>query len=130
MDEIFDNVDGTGIDKFAVIFIIFFVTIFVIIAGGILFAIIHGVRQWNRNNQLPVSTVPASVVTKRGQFSSGTENSSSSTSYYVTFEIRGGERLEFQMLGAQYGQLAEGDHGQLTHQGTRYKGFDRTPQDR
>jgi Protein of unknown function (DUF2500) len=76
------------------------------------------------------TTSTASVVTKRGQFSSGTENSSSATSYYVTFELRGGERLEFQMLGAQYGQLAEGDRGRLTHQGTRYKGFDRTPQDR
>lgn len=129
MDGIFEGMDG-GVDKFAVIFGIVFVTIFVTISGAILFAIVRGLMQWSRNNQLPLTTVPASVISRRNHRSSATENSSASTSYYVTFEIRGGERLEFAMLGNQFGLLAEGDRGQLTHQGTRYKGFERTPQDR
>jgi hypothetical protein len=70
------------------------------------------------------------VVAKRGHRSSGTENSSSSTSYFVTFEVRGGDRREIQMTGPQFGTLVEGDRGQLSMQGSRYKGFARTPQDR
>ena len=129
MDGIFDDLDG-GVDKFAVIFAIVFVTIFVTIFGAILFAIVRGLIQWSRNNKLPLTTVPATVISRRNHRSSGTDTSSGSTSYYVTFELRGGERLEFPMLGNQFGLLAEGDRGRLTHQGTRYKGFDRTPQDR
>jgi hypothetical protein len=69
------------------------------------------------------------VVAKRGHVSGGSGDSSSSTSYYVTFEVRGGERHELQLTGPQFGTLVEGDRGQLSMQGTRYKGFNRTPQD-
>jgi hypothetical protein len=129
MDGIFDDMDG-GTDKVAVAFVTVFAIVFVTFAVAILLAVVRGLRQWSRNNRLPLVTDPAVVIAKRNHRTSGTENSSASTSYYVTFEIRGGERLEFPMLGNQFGTLVEGDRGQLTHQGTRFKGFDRTPQDR
>ena len=50
-------------------------------------------------------------------------HSSSSTYYYVTFEVESGDRLEYQVSGEEYGLLVEGDQGKLTFQGTRYKGF-------
>ena len=53
-------------------------------------------------------------------------HSTSSTTYYVTFEVRGGDRLEFSVDGSEYGQLVEGDRGELTFQGTRYIGFVRS----
>ena len=53
-------------------------------------------------------------------------HTSRSTSYYVTFEVESGDRLELRISGSEYGLLAEGDFGMLTFQGTRYLSFDRT----
>jgi hypothetical protein len=47
------------------------------------------------------------------------------TNYYVTFQLENGERLEFLVKGTEYGMLSESDHGRLSHQGTRYHGFER-----
>ncbi len=52
-------------------------------------------------------------------------HSHASTSYYVTFEVESGSRMEFQIDGSQYGLIAEGDSGKLTFQGSRYLGFER-----
>ena len=49
-----------------------------------------------------------------------------STSYYVTFQVESGDRMEFAVTGAEYGLLIEGDQGALTFQGTRYLGFQRS----
>ena len=50
----------------------------------------------------------------------------SSTSYYATFQVESGDRMELLLNGREYGLLAEGDRGWLTFQGTRYLGFERT----
>jgi hypothetical protein len=55
-------------------------------------------------------------------------HTSSSTTYYVTFEVESGDRMELKMTGEQFGLIAEGDKGRLTFQGTRYLGFDRKTQ--
>ena len=52
-------------------------------------------------------------------------STTSSTSYYVTFEVDSGDRIEFSMSGSEYGMLIEGDAGTLNFQGTRYFGFER-----
>jgi hypothetical protein len=112
--------------------------VFVVIAGIIVFAVVKGVKQWSRNNASPITTLAATVVAKRSEMrlTSGSvgdtapHSTSSRTWYYATFEVPGGTRVELSMSGSDYGQLAEGDRGMLTHQGTRYKGFARTPQDR
>jgi Protein of unknown function (DUF2500) len=119
-----------GLDTGDIIFFAFFGLIVTVIVGAILIAIVRGTILWAKNNNSPRVTEAAVVVTKRGHRSSGTGDSSPSTSYFVTFELRGGERTEIRMTGQQYGQLAENDRGQLIRQGTRYLGFDRTPRDR
>jgi hypothetical protein len=48
-----------------------------------------------------------------------------STSYYVTFQVASGDRMELHVSGREYGILIEGDYGKLTFQGTRYLGFQR-----
>lgn len=113
---------------------IFIGIIFVLVIGGIIFAIVKGIGTWAWNNKQPVQALPAHVVSKRTD-TSGTGSSIDSdfgsgrvsTSYYVTFEMDSGERKEFGLSGREYGQLAEGDAGTLTFQGTRYKGFARSP---
>ena len=106
--------------------------VFVLVIGGIIFAVVKGVNIWAWNNKQPILAVPAWVVSKRTDTSgagSSMDNSSGtvSTRYYVTFEKDGGERTEFGLSGREYGLLAEGDPGTLTSQSTRYKGFAHSP---
>lgn len=99
-----------------------------LIVGLALFAILQVLIQWHSNNQQPVLSVTAKVVTKRTRvrgFGSGNGTGSTRTYYYCTFETSTGERQEFRVSGREYGQLAEGDSGTLTYQGTRYQGFQR-----
>ena len=47
------------------------------------------------------------------------------TTYYVTFEVESGDRIEFAVSGQEYGMLDDDDEGRLTFQGTRFLGFER-----
>jgi len=104
---------------------IFILIIFLIVIGGIVFTVFNGILQWSKNNNSPVLTVPAKVVTKRSNTRGGSGNTSAQTSYYVTFEVQSGDRLELKMNGRDFGLLADGDFGLLTFQGTRYHTFER-----
>lgn len=109
---------------------IFFIVFFIIITVFIL-SFAQGIRTWNKNNHSPLLTVPTKVVAKRSHTShshnthDNMPHSSSSTSYYVTFEFESGDRLELHVASNEYGYLVEGDMGKLTFQGTRYKNFER-----
>lgn len=114
------------------IFFGMFFLIFFLILGMFIFTIIKGIGQWNKNNHSPRLTVPATVVAKRGDVShhhhqdaNGVGHTSSTTTYYVTFQVASGDRMELCVGGTEYGMLAEGDYGDLTFQGTRYLGFER-----
>ena len=52
-------------------------------------------------------------------------DTSTFTSYYVTFQVESGDRMELEVDGSDYGMLVEGDIGKLSFQGTRYLGFER-----
>ena len=128
---------GFGFDGFGIgfgIFGIMFSLTFLLVFGLILFTVIRSISQWNKNNHSPRLTVPATVVAKRTNVSHhhhnhGTDHmghTSASTSYYVTFQVESGDRMELTMAGHQFGLLVEGDRGMLTFQGTRYLSFERT----
>ncbi|MCM3638988.1 DUF2500 domain-containing protein [Sporosarcina luteola] len=104
---------------------IFGFIVFALVIGIFIFVIVKGISQWSSNNNSPRLTVPAQVKTKRTNTSGGSGDSSAHTSYYVTFQVESGDRMELQMPGKEYGMLAEGDLGILTFQGTRYLGFER-----
>lgn len=113
-------------------FEIIFFSMFFLIWGIMIFRIIQGIRQWNKNNHSPRLTVNAVVVAKRTSVSShnhntgnGAMHTTNSTSYYVTFEVESKDRMEFHVGGREYGMLAEGDFGRLSFQGTRYLSFER-----
>ncbi|MNC27294.1 hypothetical protein D3C75_754620 [compost metagenome] len=77
-------------------------------------------------------TIPARIVSKRSevrqqQLQDDSNNSRTSTTYYLTYESDSGARMEFKVDGNEYGMSAEGDRGILTYQGTRYHGFQRQP---
>ena len=118
---------GTGFT----IFQIMFTLVFVLVIGTFIVTAVKGIGQWNKNNNAPRLTVPATVVAKRTNVShhhAGANNHHhhhTSTSYYVTFQVESGDRMELHVAGREYGLLVEGDHGNLTFQGTRYLSFDR-----
>ncbi|MFQ8799898.1 MAG: DUF2500 domain-containing protein [Dysosmobacter sp.] len=99
--------------------------IFVLVFGIIIVTMVRGVGEWNKNNQSPKLTVPVTVVAKRSDVHRGIETMHTFTSYYVTFQVESGDRMEFEVSDMEYGMLAEGDSGELTFQGTRYLNFQR-----
>ena len=111
--------------------VLFFLAFFVILAMVII-SLLRSLLQWNKNNHSPRLTVLATVVTKRSSTShsthhagNGAMHTSTSSSYYATFQVESGDRMEFHITGTEYGMLAEGDYGMLTFQGTRYLSFER-----
>lgn len=106
-----------------------FGTIFLLVIGVFLFTIVRGISQWNHNNHSPRLSVQAKVVSRRQHHEHHANHDVgtgiSSTSYYATFEVESGDRMEFHLSAKEYAMLAEGDEGVLTFQGTRYQGFDR-----
>ena len=122
---------GTGFGIFGIMFTLVFILVF----GMFIVIAVKGISQWNKNNHSPRLTVPATIVAKRTNVShhhhhnhagTGMHHSSTSTTYYVTFQVESGDRMELHVAGNEFGMLIEGDRGNLTFQGTRYLGFERT----
>ena len=114
------------------IFGIMFTVVFLLVIGTFIVILVKGIGEWNKNNHSPKLTVPAVIVAKRTNVSrhrhggtDGLHHHHTSTTYYVTFQVDSGDRMEFRISGQEYGLLVEGDRGNVSFQGTRYLGFDR-----
>ena len=130
----FSDFGFSGFSTGFTIFQIMFTLVFVIVIGMFIVIAVKGISQWNKNNHSPRLTVPATIVSKRTNVShhhhhnhggTGMHHTSHSTTYYVTFQVESGDRMEFHVAGQEFGMLIEGDRGNLTFQGTRYLGFER-----
>ena len=99
--------------------VIWFVLFFWIIAKNI--------GQFIENENSPVLTVPATIVDMRRNthHHHHKHGHHHSHSYHVTFELENGERMELRIKRQEYNELTLGDRGTLTHQGTRFIGFQR-----
>ena len=124
---------GMGIGMFNIMFVLVFgivIVMFIVTA-------VKGIGTWHKNNNSPRLTVEATVVSTRQNTSVHHHNNAgdatgahgmhatTSTTYYATFQVASGDRMELLVGGREYGMLAEGDFGELTFQGTRYLGFER-----
>ena len=115
------------------LFQIMFSLVFFLVIGTFIVIAVKGIQEWNKNNHSPRLTVPATVVAKRTNVShhhhnhggTGMHHTTHSTTYYVTFQVESGDRMELHVAGHEFGMLIEGDRGELTFQGTRYLGFER-----
>ena len=118
-------------------FEIMFMLVFVLIIGVFIMTAVKGLSTWNQNNHAPRLSVTAAVVSKRTDISHHSHPNAgdvtgahgyyttSSTTYYVVFQVESGDRMEFSVKSSEYGMLAEGDTGKLSFQGTRYLSFER-----
>ena len=82
--------------------------LFLVILGMILYTIIGNINTWNKNNHSPRLTVPATVGAKRTEVSRRrTDNTMmhTFTTYYVTFQVESGDRVELEVGGSDYGML-------------------------
>lgn len=105
-----------------------FPVFFVMIIGIVILSVGRELLGWKRNLTKPVLTVSSHIVSRRMYIQQRQLNDTATTTttlYYVTFEVESGDRLEFKVNGEQYGMCSEGDSGKLTFQGIRYIGFER-----
>lgn len=112
-----------------------FSLIFLLVIGIFIFTAVKGINQWHKNNNAPRLTVPATVISKRINITHHTQenagditgmhgyHTTSSTNYYVTFQLENSSRLEFHLSKNEYNILTEGTTGNLSFQGTRYLSF-------
>ena len=114
-------------------FNIMFTIVFILVIGTFVVMLVKGISEWNKNNHSPRLTVSATIIAKRTNVSRHRHGGANthhhyhtSTTYYVTFQVESGDRMEFHISGQEYGLLIEGDHGNLSFQGTRYLGFERS----
>lgn len=117
------------------VFPIFFMAMFCLVFGLIIYTFVKGVKEKRADDAAPVLTVAAIVKGKRIAVHHSTHQqsvdgtplmaSTSDTTYYATFEVESGDRMELQLTSRQYAELAEGDRGKLTFQRKRFHRFDR-----
>lgn len=112
------------------LFPIFFTIIFVIVIGTFIVVAVRGISEWGKNNNSPRLKVQAKVVAKRSRTSHHNTGPNGAmhmtTTYYATFQVESGDRMELHVSPREYGMLAEGDIGSLEFQGTRYLSFTRS----
>ena len=116
---------------------IIFIVMFVIVLCFFVYVAVRAIKTKKKNDASPRLTVDARVVAKRTEVSthrtanagdiSGAHgySTTTSTSYYATFQVESGDRMELHVPYNVYGLLAEGDTGRLSFQGSRYLDFAR-----
>ncbi len=105
---------------------------FIFILGLVIYSMIKNVKIRKSIYYAPVLTTDATVVAKRSDVKIHRHHSqntmgytTSSTTYYVTFQVPSGDRMEFVTQDYEYGLLVENDTGRLTFQGNRFLEFER-----
>ncbi len=110
-----------------------FTLVFVLVIGLFIYAVVQAIARKQKNDASPRLTVLARVVSRRQEvthharnMNDGVYHTSSTTRYFVTFQVESGDRMELELDGSDFGMLAEGDEGRLSFQGTRFLDFQRT----
>ncbi len=110
-----------------------FTLVFVLVIGLFIYAVVQAIARKQKNDASPRLTVLARVVSRRQEvthharnMNDGVYHTSSTTRYFVTFQVESGDRMELELDGSDFGMLAEGDEGRLSFQGTRFLDFQRS----
>ena len=111
----------------AVVFLIWIVMLVAIVGAARVPTAAARRRQAAANAAAPALESVATVVDKREDVSGSRSRYVRPTvsEYFVTFELPSGQRVELAVSGPTSGQLVVGDTGQLSWQGTWFRGFQR-----
>ena len=98
----------------------------ILVLAVFLIALIQGIGQWIENENSPVLTESAVIADRRRRTHHHHSNGHHhhSHSYHVTFLLENGENMELRVRRWEYDSMKAGDKGMLTHQGTRFLGFE------
>ena len=116
MDQGFEQVASMGIGMTLIMSIISFV-IFALAIGVMIFIFSRILKGSRDNQKAPELSVHATVVSKRLHVMNDI------SSFYVTFQVDSGDRMELHVMGADYAMMAEGDCGKLSFKGTEFIDF-------
>ncbi|MEK4516593.1 DUF2500 domain-containing protein [Paenibacillus sp. FSL H8-0122] len=97
--------------------------ILLLIAGVVAYTIWRGLKIWMTNQTSPLQSRVVTAIAKRTEVWGGRGHMGTHTSYYVTFEFHNGSRRELEVKPRAYAMIVEGDRGELSYQGSRFKGF-------
>lgn len=123
---------GFGYNSFDVLFSF----MFLIVASVIVVAVVKSMAQHHRDNNSPRLKVEAVVVDKREEIRHEQQpvagdvtgahgyHTIISSSYWVTFQVESGDKMDFLVDGNEYKRINEGEKGKLLFQGSRYLGFE------
>ena len=119
----------TNFDIFPIVFFIIFALIFLCFFVIITITLIRNGKQGRLDRKAPVLSVNATLIAKRADYRHyhnqlpNNNMHNTATTYFCTFEVESGDRIELYVPNTEYGLLIEGDVGKLTFQGTRYLSF-------
>lgn len=126
---------GFAFDWMFTLFPIIFLVMFGLFVAMFISSIADSAKRRRKDDNSPRLTVAARVVSKRMQVGStrhthhhghgDSMSYSHSSTYFVTFEVESGDRMELLVDGADYGLMVEGDRGRLSVQGSRFLSFER-----
>lgn len=116
---------------FELLFPLMFFSVFAIVITTFIITFARIFKEWNQNNKAPKLKINVKVIDKRESYRRSNHNhdghihTSHSTTYYITFEVESGDRMELRVPGHEYGLIIVGDEGKLYFQGTRFLSFER-----
>ncbi len=103
------------------LFRIMFSIVFFMFVAMFLSIFVKSISQRRRDDASPRLTVDATVVAKRTLV----RGDHAHTTYFATFQVESGDRMELTVPHDRFGYLVEGDKGRLTFQGSRFLDFER-----
>lgn len=119
-NNFFNDFSGFGYSGVPIWFMVIFFGIFGLIFFLIIGTVIYSIVDRAKDRRKPVIPVQATVVGKRTDVW-GHEHTN--TTYYVTFLLINGERIELMVPDRKAGLILEGDEGVLLFQGKLFVDF-------
>lgn len=114
------------------IFLFMLFLFFLVVSLGFLTALFDNCKIWTYGGGKPIITVNSKVINKRVRTFHDTQSYGDMipsynyiTSYYVTFEMESEEKLEFSITDVEFENIAIGDTGKLSYQGSKFLAFEK-----
>lgn len=92
-----------------------FTILFFIVICVVMIEFMLAVTRWSFNNKQPIKTNYAIVKYKRKDSINGT--------YFITFELSEGKKVEYQVNSRDYAMIYENSRGLLENKGSRFVKF-------
>lgn len=111
-----------SVDFVNTVFPYLYIILFTLVLIFLIYLFIRFIKNESYNHRAPLLKVKAEVVSKRREYFRQ-RRTIGFHYYFVTFEIEGGDRLEFRVDSGTFGVLLKGDQDYLSFKGTDFIDF-------